>query len=148
MAEIFRMRDADVPAVAQLEKECCSAPWSERSLAECLLKPAYHMIVAKEGDTVVGYIGTYIVADELNITNVAVALAYRRRGIGRLLVECAVQMAQSHRLSTVYLEVRESNQAAISLYQQFGFSRSGKRKNYYDNPKEDGLIMRLYMDEM
>lgn len=147
MIEVVRMIDKDIPEVAELEKACFSMPWTERSLAESLIRPAYHMFAAKENDKVVGYIGTYMAADELNITNVAVDPARRREGIGALLIRTIVQMARAYHMSTIYLEVRESNQAAISLYQKYGFRRSGKRKNFYDNPKEDGLIMRLYLDD-
>lgn len=146
MIEVVMMRDEDVAAVAQLEKACFSDPWSEHGLRDSLKKATYRMMVAKEDGKVVGYIGAYMAADELNVTNVAVDPAYRRRGIGRMLVDAMILLAQKNRLTTVYLEVRVSNTAAISLYRAAGFDNAGIRKNFYDNPVEDGKIMCMYLD--
>lgn len=143
---ILMMQDVDIAEVAQLEKKCFSDPWSENGLRESLKKPAYRMLVAKEDGKVVGYIGAYMVADELNITNVAVDPDYRRRGIGRELINEMIRHAEKNRMTTIYLEVRVSNTAAISLYRAAGFDNAGIRKNFYDNPTEDGKIMCMYLD--
>jgi len=143
---VVMMQEVDIAEVAQLEKKCFSDPWSENGLRESLRKPAYRMLAAKEDGKVVGYIGAYMVADELNITNVAVDPEYRRRGIGRELIDAMIHHAEKNRMTTIYLEVRVSNTAAISLYRAAGFDNAGIRKNFYDNPKEDGKIMCLYLD--
>lgn len=145
--EIFRMTEGDIGPVAQLERSCFSSPWSENSLRESLGNPNYRMFVAKDEGRVVGYISTYIVADELNIANLAVDRSLRRQGIGWALLKTAVQTARSNRMTTMYLEVRASNEAAIALYRKAGFESGGRRKNFYDNPKEDGLIMRMDFED-
>ena len=88
-----------------------------------------------------GYIGVTAVADEGYIDNVAVRENYRNTGIGSLLLDRAITFSKTKNLAFLSLEVRKSNAAAISLYTKLGFKPAGKRKNFYDNPKEDGIIM-------
>ncbi len=98
--------------------------------------------VALAADRVAGYIGIYLAADEGEIANVAVAPAYRRKKIATTLVCKALAQARAKGAAQVFLEVRESNAAAISLYQSAGFQTVGKRKDYYQRPVEDALLMR------
>ena len=100
-------------------------------------------LVAQDGDTgkVVGYAGLLVVADEGYITNVAVFPEYRRRGVAAQLLSVFENFARGNRLAFLTLEVRPSNTAAIALYESFGFQQAGRRKNYYDLPKEDALIL-------
>ena len=89
-----------------------------------------------------------MVADEGYITNVAVFPAYRRRGVAAQLIQVFINFAKGNRLAFLTLEVRPGNAAAIALYQGFGFQEAGRRKNYYDLPKEDALILtRVFGDE-
>ncbi|MBQ8638388.1 MAG: ribosomal protein S18-alanine N-acetyltransferase [Lachnospiraceae bacterium] len=140
------MTDEDIPAVAELEQVCFSEPWSQKSLKESLGNTNYRMLTAKMDGKTIGYVSTYLVADELNIANLAVDPAYRRMGIGWALLLSTIHLAKQNRLSTIYLEVRVSNQAAIALYEKAEFERCGIRKNFYDNPKEDGMMMRLDLE--
>ncbi len=146
MVLITRMENEDAAAVAELEKKCFSDPWTEAGLKDSLKRATYRMLTAKENGNVVGYIGAYMAADELNITNVAVDPQYRRQGIGEKLLDEMIRLAEQNRMTTIYLEVRISNQAAISLYRKAGFDNAGIRKNFYDNPKEDAKIMCMYLD--
>ncbi len=146
MILIGRMEQTDAAAVAELENKCFSEPWSEAGLKDSLSRAAYRMLTAKDNGKVVGYIGAYMAADELNITNIAVHPAYRRQGIGAMLLDEMIHAAEENRMTTIYLEVRVSNQAAIALYRKAGFDNAGIRKNFYDNPKEDAKMMCLYLD--
>ena len=133
----------------RLEKICFSRPWSKRMLAEELENACAAFLVAEDADSgqVVGYAGVLVMADEGYITNVAVFPEYRRRGIGAQIIEVFMNFARANRLAFLTLEVRPSNAAAIALYQGFGFEEVGRRKNYYDLPKEDALILTCYFNE-
>jgi ribosomal-protein-alanine N-acetyltransferase len=112
-------------------------------LAEELDNQCAAFLVAVEPvtDKVVGYAGLLVMADEGYITNVAVFPEYRRRGVAEQLITVFDKFARGNRLVFLTLEVRPSNTAAIALYQSFGFEEVGRRRNYYDLPKEDALIM-------
>ncbi|MBE6934434.1 MAG: ribosomal-protein-alanine N-acetyltransferase [Ruminococcaceae bacterium] len=142
MIRLEKMTDAHVAAVAELEKVCFSDPWSENSVASELRNPLSLWLVAMEGDTVVGYVGSQSVEGESDMMNVAVHPEYRRQGVGQKLVialEEALKETGNHCLS---LEVRASNAPAIALYEKLGFAQVGLRPNYYRNPKEDAYILR------
>lgn len=144
--EIGYMTEADVTAIEALERACFSEPWSEKSLRESLANPRYRILTAKADGRLIGYVSTFLVADEMNIANVAVDSEFRRQGVGKRLMDSAVILAKQNRMTTIYLEVRKSNEAAQELYRKVGFERGGVRKNFYDNPKEDGLIMRMDLE--
>ena len=129
--------------LARLEKICFSRPWSRTMLAEELDNQCAAFLVAVEPVTekVVGYAGLLVMADEGYITNVAVFPEYRRRGVAEQLIAVFDNFARGNHLAFLTLEVRPSNAAAIALYQSFGFEEVGRRRNYYDLPKEDALIL-------
>ena len=95
----------------------------------------------KKENILIGYIGVWQSFEEADITNVAVTLEERRKGVGYLLLERAIEEALYRGITALTLEVRESNQAAIRLYQRFGFLTEGIRPNYYEKPKENAVIM-------
>ena len=140
--KIIKMNAAHVVAVAGLEKQCFSTPWSLRSITSELSNPLSYWIVAVNGENeVLGYAGSQAVLDEADVMNVAVAPAARNQGLAsRLMTALMVALADRgvHRLS---LEVRASNYAAISMYQKLGFLQAGIRPGYYTDPKEDALIL-------
>ena len=127
----------------RLERICFSRPWSRKMLAEELDNQCAAFLVAEEPLTekVVGYAGLLVMADEGYITNVAVFPEYRRRGVAEQLIAVFDSFARGNRLAFLTLEVRPSNAAAIALYQSFGFEEVGRRRNYYDLPREDALIL-------
>lgn len=136
------MQRQDVPQIATLEQACFSDPWSEQSVDSELDNPLSLWLVCREGERVLGYVGSQTVLGESDMMNIAVAPDARRRGIAQLLIGALMQQLRergSHRLS---LEVRPSNAAAVSLYRKLGFAQVGRRPNYYRHPKEDGLILR------
>ena len=139
---LTQMNAAHVPQVAELERICFADPWSEKSVASELDNKWALWLVALDGDTVVGYIGSQTAVDETDVMNVAVHPDHRRQGIAEALIEKLVQELKARGSHALMLEVRASNAPAISLYEKLGFLQVGLRKNYYRNPKEDALILR------
>ena len=135
----------DAPRVAQIEKECFSVPFSEDDILSYIESPIWHFLVARDGDLVVGYISFTVILDECQIVNVAVSQGARCRGIGSLLLDHFLSYVKEKGVKSVYLEVRESNSAAIMLYEKFKFSRSGVSKNHYSTPTENALLMSLML---
>lgn len=146
--KIVPMTADHLEELEKLERICFSRPWSRKMLAEELENQCAAFLVAEDSVSgrVLGYAGLMVVADEGYITNVAVFPEYRRQGIAAQILQVFVQFAAANRLTFLTLEVRPSNAAAIALYQGFGFEEVGRRKNYYDLPKEDALILTKYFE--
>lgn len=145
---IVPMNAEHLDELERLERICFSRPWSRRMLAEELDNACAAFLVAQDDDgMVLGYAGLLVVADEGYITNVAVFPEYRRHGIAGRLIQVFLDFAQANQLAFLTLEVRPSNVAAIALYGGFGFTEVGRRKNYYDLPKEDALIMTRFFQQ-
>ena len=136
------MNEAHVAQIAQLEKRCFSDPWSENSIRSELTGRLSLWVVALDGDTVAGYIGSQSVLGESDMMNVAVAPEYRRRGIAQALILELIRRLSQQGNRSLMLEVRASNTPAITLYHKLGFAQVGRRPNYYRKPKEDALILR------
>lgn len=130
-----------MPQIARLERLCFSDPWSERSIASELQNPLALWLVAEEDGHVLGYVGSQTVLDESDMMNVAVDPAFRRQGIARALIEALISGLALRGSRCLKLEVRVSNENARALYESMGFQQLGLRKNYYQNPKEDALIL-------
>lgn len=139
---IEQMDARHVPAVARLERECFSNPWSENSLAGELTNPLSTWLVAMDGELLAGYIGSQAVLGEADMMNLAVAPEYRRRGVGEALTAALVKALQARQVTALTLEVRVSNTPAIALYEKMGFAQVGRRPRYYEKPREDALILR------
>lgn len=139
---IVPMNESHVTAVAELEKQCFSDPWSEKSIASELENELSTWLVCLEDGKTVGYVGSQTVLGETDMMNVAVHPNFRNRGIARGLIVELINVLSSQGSHSLTLEVRASNTPARNLYQTLGFREVGCRKNYYRNPKEDGLILR------
>lgn len=135
------MNKDHVSQIAQLEAQCFSDPWSEKSIASELENPLSLWLVAEENDQVFGYVGSQTVLDESDMMNVAVDPRFRRQGIARALIETLIAELAKMGSRCLRLEVRVSNENARALYARMGFQQLGLRKNYYHNPKEDALIL-------
>ena len=145
---IVPMDASHLDAIAAIEKRCFSVPWSRNMLEEELYNDcAAYFVAEDETEKVVGYAGIQVVLDEGYITNVAVLPEQRRGHIASMLLKVFFDFALAHDLSFITLEVRPGNAAAIALYEKFGFVEVGRRKNYYEKPKEDALIMTKYFKE-
>lgn len=139
--KIRKMTKDDILSVAGLERLIFSKPWSAKSLTESLKDPMYHFFTAEEDGIIVGYMGLYAVCGEGNITNIAVMPEYRRRGIGEALLKAMLESCREEGTAAVTLEVRESNRGAICLYEKYGFTIAGVRPGFYEEPREDAVIM-------
>lgn len=132
-----------IPAIAEIERQCFSHPWSENALREELFNDTACFIAAvTETGEVAGYAGLHCVLDEGYIDNVAVRPEYRRQGVAGELLGAFLRFGQAN-LAFLTLEVRASNAPAIALYEKFGFKEVGRRKGYYDAPREDALLLTL-----
>ena len=139
---ITNMRQEHVAQVAALEKLCFSDPWRENSVASELNNPLSLWLVALDGETVAGYVGSQTVMDESDMMNVAVHPDFRKQGIATALVLGLVEELRKKGSHCLTLEVRASNENAISVYRKLDFQEVGRRKSYYRNPREDALILR------
>ena len=144
---IVPMNADHLDEVAELERICFSTPWSRNMLAEELDNMLSAFLVALDDtDRVVGYAGVQVILDEGYITNIAVRPECRRQGVAAKLLQVFLDFAKANKLSFLTLEVRASNYDAIALYGSRGFRSVGRRKNYYEHPREDAIIMTLEFD--
>ena len=142
--QIVTMNGDHLDEVAELERLCFPDPWSRNMLKEELENDLAAFLVALDGEgAVAGYAGLQVVLNEGYILNVAVRPACRRQGVAGQLLQVFLNFARGNRLSFLTLEVRASNYAAIALYGSRGFRGVGRRKNYYEHPREDAVIMTL-----
>jgi [ribosomal protein S18]-alanine N-acetyltransferase len=139
---IRRMRLADVPRVMEIELQCFTMPWSEATFRGLLRRSDADLYVAEADRDVVGYSVFWSVLEQGELGNVSVAPEWRRQGIGQRLVQTILQAAWQRGVREVFLEVRVSNTGAQRLYERYGFSEVGRRRNYYQEPVEDALVMR------
>jgi len=140
------MRLDDVPAVAAIDRESFPLPWSESSFRHDLTaNPAAHLIVAEDASggvrRIAGYAGYWLVVDEAHLSTLAVAPAWRRRGVGEHLLRHAMDLAARQGAGMMTLEVRVSNVAARTLYRKLGFRVVGRRRQYYKDNLEDAILM-------
>lgn len=142
--QIVPMNGDHLDEVAELERVCFPDPWSRNMLKEELENDLAAFLVALDGQgAVTGYAGLQVVLDEGYILNVAVRPDCRRQGVAGQLLQVFLDFAKGNRLAFLTLEVRASNYPAIALYGSRGFRGVGRRKNYYEHPKEDAVIMTL-----
>ena len=139
---ITNMTNIHVPQIAELEKRCFNDPWSEVSIASELNNRLSCWLVALDGDTVVGYVGSQTVLGETDMMNIAVHPDYRKQGIATELIRTLIDALSRQGSHSLMLEVRQTNEPAKNLYTALGFECIGIRKNYYRNPREDALILR------
>ncbi len=142
--EIKSANISDIDEILEIEKSCFTSPWSKNSLESAIQNSNSYFFKALFNGKIVGYGGMYTVLNEGYIYNIAVLKGSRGKGIGTALVKKLVNKSSDLNLEFLSLEVRVSNFSAIKLYEKCFFEKVGLRKNFYDNPKEDGLIMTNY----
>lgn len=137
------MDKSHVNGVFDLSQKYFSVPWSLESIANELNNPLAKYIVAEDlsTNTVVGFVGVWIIAGEGDITNIAVDSKYRKLGIGYTLLSKLMSLCITLNCNYITLEVRASNIAAQNLYYKLGFTNKGIRKKYYIDNNEDAVIM-------
>lgn len=141
----YRIRPAtiaDVAALVVVERACFADPWSANSIHEAIQLETSRAFLAEGPGEIVGYLLARISGQEGEILDLAVLPRARRRGLARGLLDVACESMGSAGVKHVFLEVRESNRAAIALYQGAGYRPIGMRRHYYRNPSEDALVLR------
>ena len=137
------MTSSDLSAVCAIEQQVQYAPWTEKLFSDGLER--HLCLVAERAEQIVGFAVVQFVVDEASLLNIAVEPTQQKQGIGRLLLDEVLAQASAKKATTVFLEVRASNQRAIQMYQEAGFNEMGLRKNYYPsaNGKEHAVMMAL-----
>ena len=139
--KIEQMRPEDAAEAAAIEAGIFSIPWSENGFRTSIISPDTLYLCVRDGGSMIAYCGLLQSFDEADITNVAVREEYRSLGVGRAMLEALMEGGKERGISRFTLEVRVGNRAALNLYESLGFVSAGIRKNFYDRPKEDAVIM-------
>ena len=141
MVRIRSMLMEDCKAVHEIEQQCFADSWSYSMFEELFRYPSNCYFVAENQGEVCGFAGILVTIETADVMNIGVHPAYRQQGIGRMLLNALMDEAKQRGCHQMLLEVRESNQIAIQLYESCGFSQIAVRKKYYSQPLEDGLVM-------
>lgn len=140
--QIFRnMTEKDVAGVAELEKKIFSDAWTSRGIYETFCQNQAFVGVAECDGEIVGYCIIYYVMDEGEIARIAVDEKVRRQSVGRGLLDFVCECCKMKNINRLLLDVRESNEGAREFYEQYGFTVDGVRKNFYEQPKENAVLM-------
>lgn len=141
MATVRTMTMADIEAIYDLECRSFSMPWSLESLKKEIENQLAYYVVVEEESNIVGYGGLWGILGEGEVTNIAVDTDYRGKGYGQLIMDGLLEHSNKQGFERITLEVRSSNEVAKKLYLKNGFHQIAVRKNYYQKPTEDAIIM-------
>lgn len=141
MLNFRKMAETDLNIIAAMEADMFSDAWSEQALRETSAHPHADILIAFKQQQILGYVIFYHVLDEGEIARIAVAKGHRRQGVGRALLDETCRLCKELKITTLQLEVRESNQSARSFYENYGFNEDGLRKNFYQMPQEHAVLM-------
>ena len=140
--EVFRnATESDIQKIAELEEKTFTDAWTNQNIYETFCQKQAFIIVAEVGDEIAGYCIIYYVMEEAEIARIAVGDKHRRKGIGRKLLDYTCACCKGKQVERLLLDVREGNTGARMFYQAYGFTEDGKRKDFYNNPKEDAVLM-------
>ena len=150
MSYVFRkMTLDDLDQVVAIDQASFSLPWPARSFHfELTDNPASRCWVADLDGCIVGMVVAWFIVDEIHIATIATHPDFRRQGIGRNLLLHTLRSAQEEGAITSFLEVRESNEVAMTIYREFGYVESGRRKGYYKDNGEDAILMDLDLQKL
>lgn len=140
--QVRRMAVDDVDRVVSIEAEAFTSPWKAETFQTLLERTGAELWVLDEQEAgVVAYAVLWCILDQGELANIAVAATHRGRGYGSYLLSHVLDVADDRGVESLYLEVRLSNTGAADLYRRFGFHEVGRRRDYYDSPREDALLM-------
>jgi len=140
---IRALRAADVDAVVEIEREAFTTPWQADTFLGLLERDGVELIVmADPEDVVVGYAVLWCILEQGELANIAITPARRGGGLGFRLLAHVLEVARGRGVEAVFLEVRASNRAALDLYARFDFAEVGRRRDYYEHPREDALVLK------
>ncbi len=137
------MKSSDIDKILYIEQTVFSDPWSASMIADMYESDYDYIWVADKDGDIIAYINMRILSHEAELMRIAVLECYRGRGLAYKLMQEAVQLCTERNADSIFLEVRASNQPAISLYKKYNFYEIGRRKAYYSNPSDDALLMRM-----
>lgn len=143
MLRVDEIQEEELILIADMEQQVFTDAWSENSLRETWLQPQTMMLGVWADEVIAGYVILYYVLDEGEIARIAVSQQFRRQGAGSVLFRALVEKCLEKGISRILLDVRQSNQSAIAFYRSHGFTEDGVRKNFYDHPTENALLMSL-----
>ncbi len=146
MVTIRNMIEADISSVAELESNIFADAWTIQGIRDTFEQKQAIVVVAEEKNVVVGYCVLYYVLDEAEIARVAVDEAFRRQGLGFHLLDDVCDFCKENHIERLLLDVRESNKNARAFYEKYGFQVDGVRKGFYEQPKEDAVLMSKRLD--
>lgn len=135
--------ETDIDAIAMLESVTFSDAWTTEGIYDAFCQKQAFIVSAEKDGKVIGYCIVYFVLDEAEVARIAVDASCRRQGVGRELLDCVQQMCHEKAISHLLLDVRESNDTARAFYRDYGFGIDGVRKNFYDSPKENAVLMSM-----
>lgn len=141
MLTIRNMKESDVDAIAVLEKQTFPDAWTSKGIYDTFCQKQAFVVVAEEDGKLVGYCIVYYALEEGEIARVAVASSCRRQGVGRKILNQVAQNSIEKGITRLLLDVRKSNANARAFYKNYGFQEDGIRKNFYEMPKEDAVLM-------
>ena len=146
--KLVPMDRSHLEQVTRIERTCFAQPWSERIFEDALYNDTVSLVAAEgEDGTVLGYGEVSVILDEGCLEKIAVDPKYRRQGVAEEILSAFLRFGRAN-LAFLTLEVRESNEAAIGLYQKLGFAEVGRRKNYYSDIHEDAILMTVEFDRI
>lgn len=145
--EILPLTEAQAAQVAALEAATFSLPWDEAAIRRELSNRLSLWLAAVEDGQVLGYVGSQTVFEDTDVLNVCTAPAARRRGVAQALMRALETQLAPKGVERITLEVRASNLPALRLYEKLGYSQVGLRRNYYEKPREDAVIMQKQLVE-
>lgn len=140
---VRRLRESDLGAVLAIEAASFSMPWSRHSFRNLLGRSDADLWAAVTVSSLVGYAVVWYAGEDAELGNLAVAPEWRRRGLGRMLLDRVIESVLDRGSLRLFLEVRRSNTAAQALYEEYGFKPAGLRRRYYRAPVEDATVMCL-----
>ena len=144
---VFRnITDLDIEKIAELEQQIFSDAWSVKGIGDTAKQSQAIITVAEEDGEIAGYCIIYFALDEAEIARIATNKNWRRRGVGRQLLDYTCQCCREKQIERMLLDVRESNMGARAFYENYGFEIDGIRKNFYDMPKEHAVLMSMMID--
>ncbi|WP_034632702.1 ribosomal protein S18-alanine N-acetyltransferase [Maridesulfovibrio bastinii] len=144
---VEKMGPDDLSALMELESLCFNYHWSEKQFKLGLERGAFHVLGVRDGDKISGYLAYSILLDEMEILNLGVRPESRRKGIGLKLMLTLLQKCRDMGIQKGLLDVKKSNTPAIRLYESLGFKKTGVRKKYYPDTKEDAILYNLDLNE-
>lgn len=141
MLSLREMKLNDSMRIAELEQEIFTDAWTQTGIEETFVQSHSVIVVAEEDSKIQGYCILYVVLDEAEIARIGVTERVRHSGVGSLILQFGEKICKEKGVERLLLDVRKGNLPARKFYEKHGFLVDGVRKNFYDNPKEDGVLM-------